>query len=203
MSLHIASYQLRSLPLALLLTCLQENVDLPDSEFQQLSSTGWDKLVREAAKHAVSGLLYHRLSNGLSAVEIPGPIIDRLRSDYLDNALKNMRLIQELSRVLKVCAAAGIQVIVLKGAYLAQVVYGNVALRSMNDLDILVRECDLEKIENKLQELGYQFWPEAGVTRERHYHFRYYSPITEIFLELHWHLQPPSLLYRLDLERFW
>jgi hypothetical protein len=60
--------------------------------------------------------------------------------ETLYSALRNMRRCHELSKVLRILQNDGIPVIVLKGAALAEVVYGNIALRSMSDVDLLVKK---------------------------------------------------------------
>jgi hypothetical protein len=62
---------------------------------------------------------------------------------------------------LRAFAAAGLEVIVLKGAALAEAVYGDVALRPMVDLDLLVQPHDRDAARALLARLGY-----AGVRRE-------------------------------------
>jgi hypothetical protein len=68
-----------------------------------------------------------------------------------------MLLLDELGRVLKAFNEAGIEVIVLKGAALAQTVYPDIALRPMGDIDLLVKEESLKEAEKKLTNLGYKF----------------------------------------------
>jgi len=60
---------------------------------------------------------------------------------------------QELSDVLKQLQRGGIEVIVLKGAYLAKTVYQSEALRVIGDMDLLVKPADLSKAEKEMQNL--------------------------------------------------
>ena len=46
----------------------------------------------------------------------------------------------------------------LKGPSLAERLYGNAALRTRYDLDFLVREPDLGRAEQILQEMGFAPW---------------------------------------------
>jgi hypothetical protein len=78
-----------------------------------------------------------------------------LRQSYLSTAASNVRIYHELTKVLEILKDEGVHVIVLKGAHLAQIVYGNISLRAMCDVDILVRKNDLSKAQRRLMEEGY------------------------------------------------
>ncbi len=60
-------------------------------------------------------------------------ILLRLKKEYQWSLARNMILFDELNRVLKAFNEAGIEVIVLKGAALAQTVYPDIALRPMGE----------------------------------------------------------------------
>jgi hypothetical protein len=66
-----------------------------------------------------------------SMTQIPNDIMTQLRSHYIESLARNMLLFDELGRVLKAFNEAGIEVIVLKGAALAQTIYPDIALRPM------------------------------------------------------------------------
>ena len=70
---------------------------------------------------------------------LPAEVETALRQSYYLTAACNLRLFAALDQALRALAARGIEVIVLKGAALAQTVYPSVALRPMGDLDVLVR----------------------------------------------------------------
>lgn len=83
-----------------------------------------------------------------------------LRRQYLRVAAANARRLAALEEALLALDAAGVRVILLKGAYLAPLVYGNAALRPMADLDLLVRDGETKRAVSALAELGYR--PVAG-----------------------------------------
>jgi len=68
---------------------------------------------------------------------------------------RNLLLYHELSQVLIELRKENIPVIVLKGAHLAELVYGDISLRTMGDLDLLVRMTDLANTAKLLLEMGY------------------------------------------------
>ncbi|MCP4365035.1 MAG: nucleotidyltransferase family protein [Planctomycetes bacterium] len=81
-------------------------------------------------------------------------------------------------------------VILLKGAHLAQVVYSNIALRPMGDIDILVKKNDLPKAKELLLELGYTPIKEVDIATACAYS-QHISPMIKQNappVELHWTL---------------
>jgi len=84
----------------------------------------------------------------------------------------------------------GIKVIVLKGAALAETVYGNIALRPMEDIDLLVKKEDLPNAEKTMSDLGYIFQGDESPEwyRENHFHISYIHPERTIPVEIHWHI---------------
>ena len=75
---------------------------------------------------------------------------------YVHNAIKNLELYHEISKVLAALQDNAIPVIVLKGAALAALVYPNIALRPMRDVDLLIRDDDIWSVDKIILQLGYE-----------------------------------------------
>ncbi len=113
----------------------------------------WDGLLQTADTGGVAPLVYEAVrGQGL----LPAPIEENLRLSYYGVARTNLLRFHRLEKVLQRLAEAGIDVILLKGAALAEVVYGNLALRPMCDFDLLVHETDVEGTLRILVALGYE-----------------------------------------------
>ncbi|HPE74070.1 MAG TPA: nucleotidyltransferase family protein [Candidatus Competibacter sp.] len=124
---------------ATLLDCLHRDESrLDPAVLSVLTNEGWTALIEMATRHGVAPLLYQRLKASPLAGCVPDDMRERLRGLYLNTAACNVRLYEELQPLLLTLRAAGIPVIVLKGAYLAEQVYRNIALRPMSDIDLLV-----------------------------------------------------------------
>ena len=67
----------------------------------------------------------------------------QLRERYHSNARRNLFLVSELLKLLKLLESHGIGAIAFKGPVLALYAYGNLSLRQQLDLDILVRKRDI------------------------------------------------------------
>lgn len=114
----------------------------------------WNEVVDLAIREHVDPLLYRRLKEADARDCVPADVWKRLRRAYFTSGDRNARLFRELRAVLERLHGSGIPVIVLKGAYLAEAVYGDVALRRMCDSDLLVPQADLARAEAVLLGMG-------------------------------------------------
>jgi hypothetical protein len=159
----------------------------------------WDQMVSLANKHGVMPLFYRSL--GLVDRKLmPQETMARLRMMYMQNAARNIRMAEELLRVLDALKDAGIKAVPLKGPVLAEQLYGDVALRQFSDLDILVSRKDADEALTVLEEKGYRSTSidprkersekkRAALLRSLH-HYVMMNDCSRILIELHWQLSP-------------
>jgi hypothetical protein len=116
----------------------------------------WGVFLNKARKNGVSAIVYSRL-NGIKndCPSIPADIFEELKGDYYLNATKNTLIYEELGKSLEAFKKSGLEVIVLKGAALAENAYGNIALRPMSDVDLLAKGQDMAYADEQLKTLGY------------------------------------------------
>jgi hypothetical protein len=128
---------------------------------------------------------------------------------YRLQAARNALLLTELDGLVELLEARGLGVIVLKGAALAEAVYGNAALRPMTDLDLLIRREDLPMIVDLLAQEGYQLDATLdthdGMSTAYENELILKKPgLTSLMVELHWTLlNSPYYQERLPVEWFW
>jgi hypothetical protein len=188
----------------LLLYCLRVVPDeADDGRLETLSSSDWDVLIEESGRYGVAPLLYHRLKTSHSDIPIPANVMARLRPIYLQSAARNMHLYHELSKVLGLLRNANIPVIVLKGAHLAEIVYGNIALRPMGDVDVLVHKDDLMRVEAALLGIGCAPTECHRQIAKDNFHFVYGLPSSELFVEVHWNFLPSMYRFKIDIDGQW
>ncbi len=172
----------------------------------QLSPSDWDRVIEQSAWHGVLPLLYQSAKVLGPGISISASILQELREKYLLSALENLRLYHQLSEVLRALQNDGIPVIALKGAHLAEVVYGNIALRPMSDIDLLVKKEDLPEVEEKMFGLGYGYGPFAYTNKswiaERAGNFAYVPANKGVVVEVHWSIGPTSP-FNIDTECLW
>jgi hypothetical protein len=171
-----------------------------------LARADWDRVVDASIRHGVAALLHKRISALKAASAIPAAARRRLRGVYLRSGARSLRLFHDLSAVLSALGDDGIRAIVLKGAHLGPIVYGDVAVRQMGDLDILIDREDLPGAEQAFRRLGCTLGQRGDRDRDwlvsRHFHLCFRSP-GQTAVEVHWDLAPPSAASRIDLAGIW
>jgi len=165
----------------------------------------WDQLATVSYAHGIAPLVYHSLVESDSIGLVAMTAVQKLRSSYYANAARNSFLFDSLKKLLLALRQEKIDLIVLKGAALAETVYSHRALRPMNDIDLLVRKEQLSKVESKLLDMGYLF-DGHGKTKEFYLEHRYhwvFAKRSDISIEIHWHIKRPEGPFSIDIDGFW
>ncbi len=102
---------------------------------------------------------------------------------------------QVVGMVVEALTDAGIPLLVLKGAALAQLVYGDAAHRPMRDVDLLVRRQDAKRAYEILTRTGFSL-SETRTAPTHHHLPGVYKSVdgTTVVIELHHQLLPPTPL---------
>jgi hypothetical protein len=170
-----------------------------------LSTHEWDIAILESVRQGVAPLLFRRVQVAGQSAAVPVEATRRLRQLALMSAAKNLRLYRELAEVLGVLRGVGIDVIVLKGAYLAQAIYKDLALRPMADVDLLVKKADLERTEAILAAMGYA--PFHGPHRDEDFlNCQHLHPLARAGgppIEIHWTIESPTEPFAIDIDGLW
>ena len=126
---------------------------------------------------------------------LPSDIGRSLESIYATNFRRSLWFAAELTRITRAFAQNQIRAIPYKGPVLAQSAYGDLALRSFSDLDLLISPADFARAKQSLAELGYQpskpqtpaverLWLQTGYERS------FDGPAGKNLVELQWSLLP-------------
>jgi Uncharacterised nucleotidyltransferase len=115
----------------------------------------WNYLLERATYHNVLPLLDRQIQQ-IDLHAIPPEVIAQLRANFNDNFQRNLRLTAELVKLSRLFESQSIPMLSFKGPILAQIAYGNLALRQFLDLDILVAEADVVRASELLVSQGYQ-----------------------------------------------
>ncbi|MGH7916072.1 MAG: nucleotidyltransferase domain-containing protein, partial [Candidatus Binataceae bacterium] len=121
------------------------------------------------------------------------------------NLLRNLVHLQELKRIAAAFNNAGIPLIAVKGPVLALLAYGDPLFRVFADLDLLVRERDLERIAAPLGALDYRS-ENYNLTAIHSGHFNiveaeFRNPETAVMVDLHWRLSPRHYAFGPDGDK--
>ncbi|TWH48808.1 putative nucleotidyltransferase-like protein [Sporomusa sp. KB1] len=155
----------------------------------------WDSFWRLINRHGVYPQIYELL-NSLPGGLVPEAVMLTLQKQCHNNAAQAMKNAGELVRLVRIMEENGIKVIALKGQTLAQRLYGNIALRTTGDIDILVAAENLAKAEDILVSCGYhEEYVEQRLTARRQdinfrnaHHSNFLHDERKIHVELHWQL---------------
>ena len=168
-----------------------------------LSELEWDSLVHESVRQGVAPLLYVRLRAGALTTAVSVRASQMLHRLAIKSTLKSLTLQSELGAALRALRAEGIEVIVLKGAHLAGLVYADGAARPMRDVDLLVRRGDLRRAEATLCGLGYARYPGKDWDDSFRQHLPPLIRPGGVPIEIHWTIVNPKEPIEIDLNGLW
>ncbi len=194
-----------------LILCASRVRDDPDTQIRLREllrrELDWDFLLRAAETHGILFLLHNRLERCCPGWE-PQVARERLRRLYEQNARRNLLLTAELLGLLRLFENNDVPAIPYKGPALAAFVYGDLALRRTDDLDIIVRRRDVWKAHELLTGAG--FTPQVAVAQEQipilfksECDLCFVHKRTGLVVEIHWALVPPFYGLPLDSEGLW
>jgi hypothetical protein len=165
-----------------------------------LADAPWSALAQEAEHHGVTPLITPTIVAAGS-----GAVPEHVRRTFVALALRHRRAAaareRSLDRLLQAFAAAGLPVILLKGAALAHLIYPSPALRAMADVDVLIEGSDTARALAVARDLGYAFAPRHDTPFAGRMHHLPAATTTEcgfrITLEVHLDALSPNQPQRL------
>jgi len=161
--------------------------------------------VQQANTQRLAGPLYRRLRAEAKRSPLPAELLDPLRLIYLSQAAESMRRSLRLGLILGKLHDLAVPAIVLKGAYLGELIYPDPAERPMGDIDLLVRHQHLEAAAQALVELGYhpqaEYWQD--VVEQTNHHLPPYHKSGAEPVEVHWTIESHRLPFIIDSDGLW
>jgi hypothetical protein len=163
----------------------------------------WELLFNLADRHGTRPLLYQALTDLEEAV--PAAEMSALRQSYQTNLRKALFLSRELIRIVAQLSSLGIEVLPYKGLALAEAAYGDIALRQVGDIDLLIHAQDLSRIRDAVRELGYTPHLTFSAAEERAYLKSGYECAFDgaagpNLLEVQWAIQPRFYAIDFDMD---
>ena len=170
------------------------------------AGVNWPRVLVIAERERAVSSLWHVLEHSLGS-EIPADIVQHLRRSGMVSDFRMMYLGQRLRETLTQLQAAGIPVVLLKGAALAASVYPSFTERPMADADLLVRPEDGARAYEVIRAAGWGECsnPVLGRLLEGHHHLPAFvdGRGTEVRLELHTGLIPGENPFVLPTDEYW
>lgn len=115
----------------------------------------WEFVVNTSAVNSILPLVARNIG-AIASDLAPANHLERLTKGARANALRCLSLTAELIKVMELLRASGVQAMPYKGPVLAVDAYGDVALREFEDLDIIVRQRDMAKVDAIVKGQGYR-----------------------------------------------
>ena len=173
------------------------------------SPRSWDPLLDEADAQGVTPLVYQTLKPYHN--DMAPEVWHRLAKAHFDVAAINALFLEEWAAVVQCLAEHRIETLAIKGAALAGTLYGNVALRPMQDLDLLLHQAQVPEAHIALGHRGYvpvkeEHFPGAAAAFESQVSLARRDSVTTMtyVCELHWHLLDSPFYQRtMPLDWFW
>ncbi|HZY31377.1 MAG TPA: nucleotidyltransferase family protein [Candidatus Methylomirabilis sp.] len=191
----------------LILNCARLDLDghlMEQTEELLHKPLAWDAILFFAGLHSVGPLLYRNLKRFEGANTIPREARRTLLCLSHRPAYQNRQFSRALHDLLEVFARGGIPVIVLKGLSLVELIYRNLSLRPLIDINLLIPRERLEKARGLLWQGGYvmrlldpsrgRSFSQLKLTRPGNF---------RVNLLLQWHPVNWPRIHAIDLRRFW
>lgn len=166
----------------------------------------WRPFAEACETHQVIPYVYCRLQ-GLATRAGPSGLVEHLRTRFHDVCARNYQLAKRLVDLTSMFQSEGVPVLSYKGASLAMAVYGGLALRQYNDLDLVIHKQHQAQAVHLMTGWGFQILPKPALPRVRPYlgrpedprnvertqEIEFCAPDSTYYLDLHWQLG----------DRFW
>ncbi|HEY7808519.1 MAG TPA: nucleotidyltransferase family protein [Croceibacterium sp.] len=151
----------------------------------------WEQFERVVARHRIAPLVRDGLS--CATILLPPAIDERLSRRAADRAIDSLVMARESVRLQRAMRAAGIPALILKGAAVGYLAYGDVGMKESWDIDLLTSPENAAPAHALLQALGYRVVEPAGLASSQFERFTRYAmeavyrdPATGLSVELHW-----------------
>lgn len=118
----------------------------------------WQKWKDLLIEHGVLPQVYMNLQNRNKAIQLPGNVLEEIKSLFYFNTSRNIMVCAQLNILIKTMQTAKekITVIPFKGPVLAMQAYNDYAYRSYSDLDVLIDKKEFSQFCDHMIKLGYQ-----------------------------------------------
>ncbi|MGI9658636.1 MAG: nucleotidyltransferase family protein [Gaiellaceae bacterium] len=184
-----------------------------ESLLAQSERLDWDYVLEVGIRHAVAPLMHNAL------IQLGEPGIGRVPARHWRelvelreaSARRAARLRDVTAQITTAFEAAEIEVLGLKDIVLGQEIFGDLSLRPMGDVDLLVRRAQFEQAAAALDELGFAPHPPIEPVASARYatgrHFR--RAEDETWIDLQWNVaerewdQLGEGRFTYDVEKMW
>lgn len=166
----------------------------------------WDELQVLASQHGTLALLHQHLL-ALPPTDHLQRVLQSQREICSQSATKNLFHLGELGRVQTACKGAGVRLLTFKGPALAMEAYKSLALRTFNDIDLLIHRDEYALTRRCLFDIGYFLSPQLNEPQQQ---FKLTQKGTMTFrnaaggfIDLHTHLRDVAFPFPGEFNELW
>lgn len=169
----------------------------------------WEYLLATASGHGLVPLLQKHLfeikADLNSAAPIPTWLLSRLKLQSVSNLTNVLHLLGKQLTVHHLLHQNGVPVAIFKGSVLAQMAYGDIALRQAGDIDILISREHFHRARQLLESLGYEMTPQLTNAQleshlKSHCEIQFMRDDWLTVIDLHWALGPKTFAFKIDTD---
>ena len=165
-----------------------------------------NKTISLAIRHGVLPLVYKNIkdiSKNEKYFNTLKDFLNVLKLNYIEIVQKNMRLTNELIKIIDLFKQHKIKNISFKGAVLSQLAYGDITQRQYNDLDILIDKKNIYEVLELLKNIGY----ELEIVLKENTQETFFNSVNVvglfkrepfIYIEIHWELLSKNYALKWD-----
>jgi len=190
-------------------------------DFRWVPGVYWDWRPFAAAcdAHQIAPLIFCRLRD-FPQDFVPSGLLEYLRARFYEVSARNYHLASKLVELTALLEGHDIPALAYKGPAVAMAIYGDLALRQYEDLDLVIPKEHLSRALNLLTQRGFRITPYSSrggfhyvpysIRPENPRHLAKYHVVTlqapdkTFFVDLHWHLANESgRAFCPDIEKVW
>jgi hypothetical protein len=163
----------------------------------------YEELLRNQEIVSIAPQAYYLLKRQGKLEQVPDFIRQFLKIQFFQTMQLNLFVKHETTQLLNAFEKQGMEVIPLKGVGFAESYFGSLGARKTSDIDLLVKDYDLDSAVKLVKQLGFTV-EEEKIPGHFHCSYSKQLPGSEIPLvvELHWDLLKESTA-KFNIEEFW
>ncbi len=179
------------------------------------SSLDWDYIFNQARENKALSLAYKTLLNIKNIEKIVPPDFGlALKNAYYSTLRRNIAIFNTLESLAPQFKNEGIDIIIFKGPVLTELIYGDIGIWPMADVDIFIKKHDLLRIDAILKNNGYS--TSLNVEDFLRFNFGFYRDTfsyehtTAMPIDIHWHIinllpyhSSNNMIQKIDMDKIW
>lgn len=193
--------------LLLLLCGIHNNENIAEAKIWLAKPFNWTRLIELSERHRLLPHLYKSIKEISLSISIDIPA--ELKEKYISQTDHVLKLASEGVRLSSILNKNGVSNILLKGPFLSEQIYGDIALRPSRDIDILILPEHVEQVNDILIREGYKMvYPDFILSRKQNNFYRrhknqfaFRNPSNKILIEIHWRLFSQTSLLLIPTDK--